>query len=303
MPQVTFGTGAGSSPVDLINWFDGVGSVPLVQVSADELVFTDGTTTFLVTGANFSGTVGAVTGGTVTGVQVLVSGVVQTTITGLSLEATQLQQTVFLDAVGADDAAVENVFLGLGYRYIGNGSDDILLSTSTSSEGVVLNFSGNDRFDTRGGRDNIWMGDGNDTGLGGAGGDTLEGGQGDDRLQGDFGGDRLFGDDGSDSLDGGASRDRLYGGLGADTLDGGTDDDRLGGAGGRDVFVFAVGDGDDTVSGFNARQDQIDIADGVPFQFVITEGSPDLVIAYGAGGDTITLLNVSSDDIPLIFID
>jgi Ca2+-binding RTX toxin-like protein len=297
MPQVVFAAGVSSSPIDLVNSLDALGSLPLTEVSETQLTFTDGTTTFVVSGRNFSGTTAGLTGGTVTGIQVLVGGQVQTTVTGLSIKATTLQQAVLDDGSGADDGAIESLFLGLGYNYTGNTSRDLLRPGSTSADGVKLNFSGNDRFDLQGGRDNVWMGDGNDTGLGGAGSDTLDGGRGRDRLTGAQGNDKLSGGDGNDRLSGGSGDDRLFGEGGLDTLIGGTGDDSLDGGSGGDTFVFALGDGADSISGFDVTQDQIDIPDGVSVQFLVRAGDPDVLFYYGTGGDTVTLVNFSADDI------
>ncbi len=74
--------------------------------------------------------------------------------------------------------------------------------------------------------------------FGGAGGDTLAGNAGDDHLQGDAGDDVLDGGGAADTMWGGAGTDRLTGALGDDVLDGG---------GGFDTYVYAAGDGFDTI--------------------------------------------------------
>lgn len=80
-------------------------------------------------------------------------------------------------------------------------------------------------IDARGGNDTVTGGSGNDTILGGAGADLLIGGAG------------------HDSLDGGTGNDTLWGGTGNDVLTGGAGNDR---------FIYAVGDGHDTITDFNA---------------------------------------------------
>ncbi|MBI2319227.1 MAG: putative Ig domain-containing protein, partial [Betaproteobacteria bacterium] len=69
-------------------------------------------------------------------------------------------------------------------------------------------------------------------------GEVLNGGAGDDTLTGGAGSDTLYGWDGNDDLDGSAGEDTLVGGRGNDNLRGGN---------GSDSYVFARGDGQDTV--------------------------------------------------------
>lgn len=294
MPDVTFGLGVVSSPVNLINSFDGFGSVPISTISPGTLVFTNGfgNLTIVVSGAGFAATpTGTVTAGTISSIEVRFGGVTQFTITGLSLAATAVQNAALQDGTGFNNAALENLFLPLGYHFFGNASDDILLATSTSTEGVLLNFTGNDFFETGGGRDNIWLGDGDDTGRGGTGNDTFEGGLGNDKLFGDSGRDVLRGQDGADSLSGGTDADRLDGGSGKDTLNGGTGNDTMVGGTAADTFVFKAGDGIDRITGFNAAQDLIDLAPATPHSFVAV-GATDTLLTYGTLGDQVLLVGV-----------
>ncbi len=83
---------------------------------------------------------------------------------------------------------------------------------------------------------------------GGGGNDTLEGGGGDDELIGGSGHDVLSGGIGNDLLKGGSGNDELDGGNGDDRLMGGTGNDRLSGGAGTNTYVFARGDGVDTIS-------------------------------------------------------
>ena len=105
---------------------------------------------------------------------------------------------------------------------------------------------------------------------------VLEGGAGDDTLYGGPGG-------GDDVMSGNAGNDRLFGGLGNDRLDGGTGDDRLAGGAGADVFVFAPGNGADTITDFANSQDRIDLS---AFDLA---GYDDLTITDGTDGVTIDL--------------
>lgn len=85
---------------------------------------------------------------------------------------------------------------------IGLGVDDDALRGTTTDD-VILGFSGEDDL------------------LGRAGNDLLKGGSGDDVLSGGAGNDRLFGGSGDDVMAGGRGNDLLEGGAGADVMVGG----------------------------------------------------------------------------------
>ncbi len=131
--------------------------------------------------------------------------------------------------------------------------------------------------------DNGGPGDGTDGGTdGGTGGGTdggtvappvvLTGTEGKNRLYGAEGAevinglggkDLLDGRGGDDSLFGGSSNDKLYGGDGADWLTGGTGKDLLVGGVGQDSFVFARGDGKDSIQDFQDNQDTLVFGGGL----------------------------------------
>ena len=162
----------------------------------------------------------------------------------------------------------------------GEGGDDVL----EGAAGLDTLFGGAGLDTLRGGDDNDDLrGEGGDDLLeGGAGADTLNGGGNVDTLRGEAGDDVLVGADGNDTLEGGADADDLDGGGAIDTLSGGDGDDviaggagadiLIGGAGadsmnggtGADVFVYQVGFGSDTITGFDANpsggQDLIDVS-------------------------------------------
>jgi Ca2+-binding RTX toxin-like protein len=138
------------------------------------------------------------------------------------------------------------------------------------------------------------------TGFGGdAEGDILNtienliGSDHDDSLLGDEGSNRLEGRIGDDTLLGGDGNDRLIGGVGADVLDGGI---------GNDLFVFADGDGQDTIYGFVTGAQSDDVIDLSSHSgandfgdIVATQVGSDTLINLGA--DSITLIGVSADDL------
>lgn len=176
-----------------------------------------------------------------------------------------------------------------------DGAGDVDFIVGTDGRDVAVTGKDADLVSGLGGRDTIILGKGDDTGLGGAGSDLIKGGKGDDLLSGgadtdfmhggrgddameggdgsDFmrgnrGADTISGNDGADfvgggrgadMLMGGAGRDAVHGGHGRDTINGGEGRDLLKGGRGDDVFVFEQGTGRDTVIGFRAGEDQIDL--------------------------------------------
>ena len=78
-----------------------------------------------------------------------------------------------------------------------------------------------------------------------------DGGKGKDELIGGSGNDELAGGKGRDTLRGMDGEDILEGGKGPDVLIGGAGDDTLTGEHSWDTFVFAPGDGNDTITDFD----------------------------------------------------
>ncbi|HYC44888.1 MAG TPA: calcium-binding protein [Burkholderiales bacterium] len=219
----------------------------------------------------------------------------------------------YLDGEGGDDVLV------------GYGGDDELFGGSGRDR--LLAGAGNDYADGEGeddeligdaGDDELFGGAGSDRLFGGAGADDLDGEDAADTLLGEDGADRLFGSDGNDALDGGAQDDSLAGGFGADTLlgqggndvitggadadglwghdgndtlSGGPGSDILQGGAGDDVYVLATGDGNDAIYDAEGRN-RIRFADAMrPEDFSVVRGAAetDIVIAYGAPGDSLSL--------------
>ena len=59
---------------------------------------------------------------------------------------------------------------------------------------------------------------------------------------------------------GGIGNDTVHGGIGNDTIYGGAGDDALSGGADDDTFVFAPGNGDDTITDFTDGDDKIDLS-------------------------------------------
>jgi len=138
---------------------------------------------------------------------------------------------------------------------------------------------------------------GNDTLTGNAGNDLLNGRNGNDSLIGNAGNDILIGGNGTDFLVGSAGDDLLNGDNGSDTLTGGPGTDILTGGNGKDIFVFASGEGIDTISDFKLGTDQIGLSEGLTFGNLsfsgneILMGSDVLAVLVGVNTNTLTASN------------
>ena len=140
----------------------------------------------------------------------------------------------------------------------------------------------------------------NDTLDGLGGNDTLHGATGNDTLSGGDGDDRIYGQDGNDVLNGGDGRDYLYGGSGDDTLRGGTGaGDYLSGDAGSDIYEFAAGDGNTTISNYGTdnSQDVLRFLAGiVPSDVVAKRVSSNLQLVIQSTGDVITVQSYFHQD-------
>lgn len=144
-----------------------------------------------------------------------------------------------VDTFAAQGAAIINTgsIIGRGDNALDlSAFDDVVINNGylQGTNAVMLN-AGNDLFD---GRNGTQVG-GVD---GGSGSDTIYGGAGADSLFGNLGVDLLFGGGGGDTINGGSEGDLIVGGGGGDVLRGGT---------GGDLFVYALGDQGDLITGFN----------------------------------------------------
>ncbi len=151
---------------------------------------------------------------------------------------------------------------------------------------LIKGGSGADQLHGQRGDDNIKGGGGADVINGNKGSDRLAGGRGDDKLNGSRGNDVIDGNKGDDKLIGGKGNDELDGGKGDDIINGGKGTDVLTGGLGADVFVFANGDGNNTITDFEDGVDMIEINASANAQ-----GS--LIVASHADGALLTFGNVT----------
>lgn len=167
--------------------------------------------------------------------------------------------TDVIDGHGGDDQLYgegSTVFGVAGNDVISGGSGkDYLIGDGTLREGAT---GGDDLLDGGEG-DDLLIGDGIEVHPGAtAGDDTLQGGDGNDQLYGDFLASAEGARSGDDVLEGGAGDDRLWG----DGLQRTTGAPGAGSVeGGADIFVFAPGDGADTIEDFGfGGGDRIDLS-------------------------------------------
>ena len=188
------------------------------------------------------------------------------------------------------------------------GVSNAVNGSVTVSNGNVIftpstNFTGNASFDYsisdgKGGTSsaNVSVAVGG-TQTGGSGDDTLTGTEGNDSLNGRRGNDTLTGNAGNDTLIGGNGKDFLVGSAGDDLLFGGNDSDTLRGGLGEDIFVFAAGEGIDTITDFSLGTDKIGLTGGLTFGQLsfsgneILIGSDVLAVLTGVNTNTLTASN------------
>lgn len=111
--------------------------------------------------------------------------------------------------------------------------------------------------------------------------------------------DTISGGAGADSIYGGAGNDSLNGGAGNDLLSGGKGNDKLYGGAGSDIFVYANGDGKDTILDYSEEDgDKISITSGTVSYEV---GKSDVVFTVGKG--KITVKGAADQDVTYIDAD
>ncbi|HTR00028.1 MAG TPA: calcium-binding protein [Candidatus Acidoferrum sp.] len=194
----------------------------------------------------------------------------------------------FVDVKSTELQAVQRKNLDL---VIGYGTNDHITVShyffDNSYQAIQIKFSDGVVWDTAAIKSHI-------TATGTAGDDQLYGVDDQpNQIFGLAGNDLLVGGYGNDSLDGGSGNDSLNGDLGNDTLNGGTGNDTLSGGGGNDIYVFARGDGVDTViaTASTPTNDVVQFTDVKSTELRALERKDlDLVISYGSN-DQITVAN------------
>ncbi len=240
-----------------------------------------------------------------------------------SADGSVLQLQPALNQIAITNVEVLHAGSGIGPVVTGaivtGGTGDDVLGSAVSNS-FIHGGDGNDTITGSTGRDAIHGGQGIDTADYSWAGTgitvSLQGGVsfatiGNDFLQSDHlhGIERVVGSNFTDDmtthiagaiLEGGGGDDRLRASAGG-TLVGGTGSDSLEGGFGDDTFVYADGDGADTVTGFAAgagSADRIDLSgfagytDLTQVLAVASQQGPHTVLDFG-GGNGITLLNVN----------
>jgi len=213
------------------------------------------------------------------------------------------------------------------YAWSGSEPVPVTVTDGSEGDNTLFGGNGADTFYGGLGNDVLTGNDGNDMLYGGIGDDILssDGGanyMGSNRLDGGDGNDVLIGGPAYDALDtayyvnatgsvvvdlaagtatgqgtdtlfniesavGSGFADTISGSSAANTLAGGGGNDTLSGGGGADLFAYAIGDGDDIITDFDAGQgDRVDLT-GVTFDHLGATAN----IAVLSDGHTITATN------------
>ena len=329
MPKLVMGPGqAGAYGLVDVHISDMIFNSTPVSLTSTEGVLTNGPFTYTLTGTGFSSSVP--TAGTLEGVLVTNGGTTVFEMTNLNMSMAVLYQAGIAEDTNFDIAALENLFFGLGWTFVGNNTSELLPPSAVSSDGVPVNLTGKDKARLKGGddifaagdgKDRVWGGDGddfiygqsgsdqlfgqadNDTLVGDKGNDLLDGGDGNDVLNGGKGQDTLIGGKGKDKLKGGKDFDALYGDGGNDVLDAGAGDDDMQGGAGKDKFIYRANYGGDLIFDFTDNVDTLKLDDaiwggGLTVQQVLDtyadDTSGDTVFDFG-GGNILTLFGVSTN--------
>ncbi|NER50043.1 MAG: calcium-binding protein, partial [Symploca sp. SIO1A3] len=166
------------------------------------------------------------------------------------------------------------------FEYIlddGNGGSDSATVTVEVGQNIT-GGNGDDTIDGTNGNDVIDAGNGDDIVNGLDGDDSITGGNAEDLIDGGNGNDIILGGNSKDTLFGGAGDDSLDGGNGADELTGGSGNDTLTGGNGQDLFIFAAGDGTDTITDFGGV-DRIGLLSELTFSDLSFSGNDIIVSA------------------------
>jgi serralysin len=187
-------------------------------------------------------------------------------------------------------AGNDTIFGEGGYDLLLGGTGDDYIDGGNQADDL-RGEAGNDTLDGGAGFDRLFGGDDNDLlrdfdGLGGQ-----FGGNGNDTLlSGDDAG-RFFGGSGNDLIEAGGGDDVISGGGGFDVINGGAGNDQMWGDFNADTFVFADGDGVDTINDFDAFNglERIDLSSvsAITSLADLNLGSATLGAATTAGSDVL----------------
>jgi len=192
-----------------------------------------------------------------------------------------LQDTFTYTISDGTDTDTATVTVEIGTTFTGTNQSDDLSGTP-----------GDDYIDGGNSDDIIGGLGGNDTLIGGNGSDSIYGGDGDDLI---LGGENNDTGGGKDVLFGGAGDDTILGGNGKDDITGGLGDDSLTGGNASDTFIFAEGDGTDTITDYEVGLDLIGLSGGLTFNDLVFSGNDIILtsinetLATLTGVDTTTL--------------
>jgi Ca2+-binding RTX toxin-like protein len=230
-----------------------------------QLTITANNLTFVLSGDGLSWAIGPdgllLTGGTVSGIQILAGGAPQYAITELEIDAVVLNTAILSDRLMTDNAALERLFLSLDWTMRGDSGPESYDPALQTDDGVSLLLTGDTYFALQGGYEDIIAGTGDDFIQASSGGGVFHGGAGDDvfalggvedaQMYGGTGHDKLFGSSGRNIAEGGEGRDTVNGGHARDTLSGDEGNDQIA-AGDENDFTYG-GTGNDLVVAGNGN--------------------------------------------------
>lgn len=217
-------------------------------------------------------------------------------------------------------------FDGSAYAYtIWDGGGTDTLNQSTNSNNVVLNLNESVDAVTQVGLTRVWnafganienaiSGSGNDIIYGNILSNTLTAGSGNDLISGGIGNDVIYGGRDNDIIRGGKGYDTIYGGQGPDVIYGERGNDVIYGDIGRDtlyggdandIFVFAAGNGHDTIMDFEQGQDKLQFSSSLfSNASAVLSATTSNVISMADGGDItvifLTGTTLTASDITIV---
>ncbi len=233
-------------------------------------------------------------------------------------------QAVIYAEAGADvvhgSASDDDIYGGDGGDWLhGEAGNDVIFGEAGDDRihgeagiDTLMGETGDDEMHGGAGNDVLDTGEGDDTAYGGADDDDIQGQEGNDWLHGDAGDDTISGGDGNDDISGGDGNDYITGDQGFDSLDGdagddvilagdqgsmirgGQGDDTLYGGDGIDTYLYARGDGHDTIDAYGSSGvDGLAFTDGITlsdlgFSMV---GDDLLITITGTDAGSVTLKN------------